>query len=229
MPILTAEMVDGGSALDAVQYTPLAGETVRACPALYDQKCAGGTAWQTSNDAGVASFTLPNSFDGYYQFNDPTLFTTSFYPSQMLAGATETTLAASLLPLTATQELGAILNGVTLSYDTDGGLGHIFLTIYDCEDHSAPGVVFVPSSTAAPSSSYATLLFYTEGSGAGSELPTTTATSTDNSGTGGVLNVPVGVFTVTAKLASTGQTLGLINMLVSPGVASSGILRVRTH
>jgi hypothetical protein len=41
--------------------------------------------------------------------------------------------------------------------------------------------------------------------------------------------VPTGVFTVTAKLASTGETLGLMTMLVNPGVASSGILRVRTH
>jgi hypothetical protein len=229
MPILTAQTVDGGSALDPVQYTPLVGEQVRACPELYDGKCMGGTPYVTSDEGGVAPFTLPNSFAGYYQFNDPSLFTTAFYPSQMLAGDKEVTMAATLLPLTATQELGAILNGITLSYDTDGGLGHVLLSIYDCHDHSAPGVVFIPSATAPQNSQYPTLIFYTEGSGVGSELPTTSATATDNSGTGGLLNVPKGVFTVTAKLASNGQKLGLINMLVQPGVASSGILRVRTH
>jgi hypothetical protein len=229
MPILTAQTVDGGSALDPVQYTPLVGEQVRACPELYDGKCMGGTPYATSDEGGVATFTLPNSFAGYYQFNDPTLFTTAFYPTQMLAGATKTTLAATLLPLAATQELGAILNGITLSYDTDGGLGHILLSIYDCNDHSAPGVVFTPSATAPPGSPYPTLIFYTVGSGVGSELPSASAIYTDNSGTGGILNVPKGVFTVTARLESSGKQLGIINMLVNPGVASSGTLRVRTH
>jgi hypothetical protein len=229
MPILTAQTVDGGSALDPVMYTPLVGEQVRACPELYDGKCMGGTPYVTSDEAGVAPFTLPNSFAGYYQFNDPTLFTTAFFPTQMLAGATEMTMAATLLPLAATQSLGALLNGITLSYDTDGGLGHVLLSIYDCRDHSAPGVVFIPSATAPQNSQYPTLIFYTQGSGVGSELPNASATSTDNSGTGGLLNVPKGVFTVTAKLASTGKTLGLINMLVNPGVAASGTLRVRTH
>jgi hypothetical protein len=227
MQILTAQAIDGGSALDPVMYTPLPGEPVRACPELYGAECAGGTPYQTSDDAGVATFTLPNSFAGYYQFTDTTLFTTEFYPSQMLAGEKEQTLAATLLPLAATQSLGALLNGITLSYDTDGGLGHILLSIYDCNDHSAPGVVFTPSSTAPSNSPYPTLIFYTEGSGVGSELPSTTAMSTDNSGTGGLLNVPTGVFTVKAFLGS--RQLGLINMLVRPGVASSGILRVRTH
>jgi hypothetical protein len=230
MPILTAQTVDGGSALDPVMYTPLVGEQVRACPELYDGKCMGGTPYETSDEGGVASFTLPNSFAGYYQFNDPSLFTTAFFPSQMLAGDKQMTMAATLLPLAATMSLGALLNGITLSYDTDGGtLGHVLLTIYDCHDHSAPGVVFIPSATAPQNGQYQTLIFYTQGSGVGSELPNASAVATDNSGTGGLLNVPKGVFTVTAKLASTGKTLGLINMLVNPGVASSGVLRVRTH
>jgi hypothetical protein len=229
-PILTAEAVDGGSALYPVQYTPLVGEQVRACPALYDGTCSAGTPYATSSEAGVADFTLLNSFGGYYQFNDPKLFTTAFFPSQMLAGDKETYISATLLPLAATQELGALLNGISLSYDADGGLGHILLSIYDCFDHSAPGVVFTPSSVAPTTSQYPTLIFYTEGQGgSSSELPSTTATVTDNSGTGGLLNVPKGVFTVKASLAKTGQQLGLINMLVFPGVASSGLLRVRTH
>jgi hypothetical protein len=229
-PILTAQAVDGGSALDLVQYTPLVGEQVRACPEIYDGTCSAGTSWQSSDDAGIATFTLLNSFDSYYQFNDSTLFTTTFFPSQMLAGDTDTTIAAPLLPLAATQELGAILNGVTLSLDTDGGLGHVLLTVYDCHDHSAPGVIFTPSSIAPPGGMDQTLIFYTLGSGgSSSEIPSTSATATDNAGTGGLLNVPVGSFTVKASLASDGRQVGLVNVLVHPGVASSAILRVRTH
>jgi hypothetical protein len=230
-PILTAEAVDGGSALFPVQYTPLVGEQVRACPEIYDGTCSAGTPYATSNEAGIADFSLLNSFGGYYQFNDPTLFTTAFFPSEMLAGDKETYISATLLPLAATQELAAFLNGISLSYDADGGLGHILISIYDCFDHSAPGVVFTPSSVAPPASPYPTLIFYTEGTGgSSSEIPSTTATATDNSGTGGLLNVPKGAFTVKASLATGDKRqLGLLNMLVRPGVASSGILRVRTH
>jgi hypothetical protein len=223
MPELTAEQVDGGSALDLLQYTPFVGERVRACP-LFDKMCAGGTTWQTSDDAGIATFTLPNSFDGYYQFNDSTLFTTAFFPTQMLAGDTETTIAATLLPLSAAPELGGILPGVTLSLDTDGGLGHVLLTVYDCHDHSAPGVVFTPSGVAPPGASYATFLFYNVGG-----IPSTSAPATDNSGAGGLLNVPVGLFNVKVSLASDGRQVGVVDLLVNPGVASSAILRVRTH
>jgi hypothetical protein len=230
MPILTAQTADGGSALDPVQYTPLPGEQVRACPSLYSGTCAGGTTYQTTDDAGIATFSLLNSFDGFYQFNDPTLFTTTFFPSQMMSGDKQELIPATILPLSATQELGALLNGIHLSYDTDGGLGHILLTVTDCHDHGAPGVVFTPSGIASTSSGYNTLIFYTEGTGGqGSELPSTTATATDNTGTGGLLNVPAGAFTVKALLASDGRQVGSINVLVNPGVASSGILRVRTH
>jgi hypothetical protein len=81
---------------------------------------------------------------------------------------------------------------------------------------------------APPGSGYSTTLFYTVGSG-GSELPTTTAPATDNSGSGGILNVPAGSFTVKAVLAPTGQQLATVNTLINPGVASLAYIRVRTH
>jgi hypothetical protein len=228
-PILNGEQADGGSALTPVTYTPLVGEQVRACPSSYDNTCANSTAWQTTDEAGVANFLLPNSFGGYYQFNDPALFTTTFWPSQMLAGDTEATVAATMLPLSATNSLEALLNNIHLDHDSDGGLGHVLLSVYDCFDHSAPGVQFVPSASAPPGGQYTTLTFYTVGAGgAAMELPSTTATSTDNSGTGGILNVPAGLFSVKVLLASSGRQVGSTNVIVNPGVASSAILRVRT-
>jgi hypothetical protein len=230
-PVLTAQNVDGGSGLDIVQYSPLAGLPVRACPESYDSTCANGTPWQTTNDAGLSTFTLLNSFDGFFEFDpDAGLFTTSFWPGLMVAGDTTATIGATTLPLAAIGELQAVLPGVHIDGEADGGLGHVLLTVYDCQDHSAPGVSFTPSSTAPAGGGYATQLFYTASAGGpGMELPSTTATKTDNSGTGGILNVPTGLLTVAVTQASTGRQVGVVNVLVPPGRAAAAILRVRTH
>jgi len=234
-PILTAQAVDGGSGLVEIQYTPLTNIPVRACPTVYDPTCAKGVpappGWNNSGDAGMATFTLPNSFGGYFQFaDDAGLFTTSFYASQLMAGDTTDTIAATMLPLSATIGLEAVLQGVHLDHDTDGGLGHILLTVFDCHDHSAPGVYFTPSQVASPGGMYQTQIFYTVGTGgSSSEIPSTTAMSTDNSGTGGILNVPAGEINVKAFRYSDNAPIGVINLLVPPGTAASAILRVRTH
>jgi hypothetical protein len=77
---------------------------------------------------------------------------------------------------------------------------------------------------------FPTLIFYTVGQG-GQEYPSTSATQTDQAGAGGILNVPVGLFHLTAFLnTSTGAVMiGILDVNVKAGQASSGILRVRTH
>jgi hypothetical protein len=59
-------------------------------------------------------------------------------------------------------------------------------------------------------------------------LPSTTATATDNSGSGGILNVPDGAFSVRAILQSTGQQIAAVDTLVHPGLATVVFVRART-
>jgi hypothetical protein len=106
------------------------------------------------------------------------------------------------------------------------GLGHVILSVFDCNDHFAPGVRFVPSTVALPNSGYSTTIFYTQGQ---PEFPTTSATSTNNAGSGGILNVPAGAFAVSAMLEPSGQPIAVANMVVNPGVATLAYIRVRTH
>jgi hypothetical protein len=231
---LTAQAVDGGSGLEEIQYTPLTNVPVKACSTVYDPSCANSVpanGWANSGDAGMVMLTLPNSFGGFFQFGlDAGLFTTSFYASQLLAGETDTTIAATMLPLSATFGLEAVLQGVHLDHDTDGGLGHILVTVFDCHDHSAPGVYLTPSEVAPPGGQYETQIFYTVGTGGqSSEVPSTSAKYTDNAGTGGILNVPAGEINVKAFRYSDNVPVGVINLLVPPGTAASAILRVRTH
>ncbi len=232
-PITQAQQVDGGSAFDLLTYTPLPGVPIRGCSTVLHPFCDQGTStpadggYETTSDAGTVTFVLPQNWDGFYQFDDSTLFTTTFYPGQMVAGQTSTTVPAPLLTTQAEEELESVLPGVKASHELDGGVGHVLLSVYDCEDHFASGVQIVPGTTldAGP---YPTIQFYTEGIG-GQELPTTSADSTDQQGAAGILNVPVGSFVVTAKLKSTGQTVGAVSVFVNPGVAVQLVIRARTE
>jgi hypothetical protein len=229
-PIATAEKVDGGSALDVVTYIPLPGTQIRACSSLFYPHCDNntGTNWQAVDGAGVVTFTLPQSFAGFFEMRGASVFSTTFFPGQFVAGDTMATLPVTVLTLTAVAGLETVLPGVTLSQAADGGLGHVILSVLDCRDHFAPGVYFVPGVVSPPGGPYPTQIFYTVGQG-GMEFPSSVATQTDPSGAGGILNVPAGAFTVQVYLASTHQPIAVLSVFVNPGVASLGYVRVRTH
>ena len=229
-PITQGSVVDGGSALQLVTYTPYPNVMVRGCSSVLDPLCDNGTAtsWETTDDAGTVSFTLPQSWNGFYEMQNPALITTSYYPGQMIAGQTSTTVAGTLVSLIGFQDLEAV-TPVNVSLATDGGVGHVFATVYDCQDHFASGVAFVPGSIA--DGGFPTTVFYTLGT-PGEELPSTTATATDQSGTGGILNAPVGGLLVSAVLQATpstpAQTVGSVEIFINPGVAALLTIRART-
>jgi hypothetical protein len=230
-PILQAEKVDGGSGLDVLQYTAWPGLQIRACDSVLDPSCSDSTSmmWQpqTSDDAGATTFTLPQDFAGFFQITGANLFTTSFFPGPFVAGDTTATLPGTFLSLSAVMGLEAVLPGVTIDLDSDGGLGSVVLTVFDCQDHFARGVSFVPSGTAPPGSPYVTTIFYTQGMGQ-MEFPSTSVTATDNAGAGGIFNVPYGAFSVRAILQSTGQQIATVDTLVYPGLATAVFVRART-
>jgi hypothetical protein len=230
-PILQAEKVDGGSGLDILQYTPIPGLQIVACNSLFDPGCRNSIGQpQTSDDAGVANFTVSQDFAGFFDIsspNGPSLFTTTFFASPFVPGETTNTLPVTLLTQKATQELNLVLQNVTIDYATDGGLGSVVMSIFDCHDHFAEGVSFQPSASAPANSGYTTTIFYTQGMGQ-QEFPTTSTTATDKAGAGGILNVPAASFSVKLVLAATGQPIGVVNLFVNPGVASSVLFRTRT-
>jgi hypothetical protein len=230
-PILDAERVDGGSGLDVLQYTALPGVQIRACSTLLQPACNDSTSlmWppQTSDDAGVTTFTLPQDFAGFFQITGSNLFTTSFFPGPFVAGDATGILPGTLLSFSAVAGLETVLPGVTVDLQPDGGLGSIVLSVFDCQDHFGPGVSFVPSAVAPPGGAYRTTIFYTQGQGL-MEFPSTSATATDNAGAGGILNVPQGAVTVSAILNSTGQQIAAVDTFVNPGFATAVFVRART-
>lgn len=231
-PFVTAQQIDGGSAFDVIQYSALYGFSMRACASFLYPQCDNGTGspWMTSDDAGAFSFTLPQSFAGFFQLGpaDAGLFTTNFFPGQFVAGQTADILPAEFLTLAETQQLEFVLPNLQFSFDPSSGLGHVLLMILDCNDQTASGVSVESDRVNADGGTYPTTIFYSQGNGI-MEVPTTTAPATDLSGTAGIVNVPAGEFQVRVYLKSTNQTLGTINVSVAPGLASFAYFRARTH
>jgi hypothetical protein len=191
---------------------------VKACNVL-DPACAAPAAAQvTTDDGGIADLTLKGDFTGFYQFARADLLPTTLYTGQLLAGDTDTKVPAPLLSVNAVRLLASSI-GVSFDLDPDGGVGHLFVNMFDCQDRHAPGVEFTISNRGAQ-----TTTFYTK-----SGLPSTSATQTDTLGAGGAVNVPVGLITVSATLAGTTRSIGSLNVVIRPGGATFAWVRPRVH
>lgn len=206
----------GGSDLDVVSATPLPGVSVQACPAL-DPTCAmPQTAAVETDDAGVARLTLPSDFDGVLQLQRADLL-----PGIVYLGRFVDVSPTYPVPMIGTQTAAALgaRFGVTVADGPDAGLGHVFASVYDCNDRFAAGVT-LQFSPMGPE----TRTFYNDTTTGLS----TTDTATDTEGTGGALDVPAGDVTVTATMAADGGPFRSVKVSVASGRATLVLLRART-
>jgi hypothetical protein len=215
-------LTTGGSAgtsdLTIVAGTPFPNVTVQACNVL-DPECAQPIAPAvTTNADGVAHLTLSGNFSGFYSLKRSDLLPTTLYPGALLADASVAPTPAPLLAQSGVALLASSI-GVTFESGPDAGVGHLFINAFDCADRHAPGVMFAISAHGPK-----TTTFYTKGG-----LPSTTVDQTDTLGAGGAVNVPIGLATVTATLASSGRTIGSSNVVIREGEATFAWLRPRVH
>jgi hypothetical protein len=219
-PSEASGMVDGGSDLNTVSATWLPGVSVVMC-ILRDPGCSHPTPTPPAltDDGGSATFQLTGDFSGFFSLTRPDLVPFSFYPGNLLAGATSTNLPTYGIDPGNFSVLAAAVTTSPLSFDQDGGLGHTFVNVYDCEDHQAPGVTLTYSNGGPE-----TATFYMKDG-----LPNTMATETDAYGIGGAVNMPVGNLTIKATLASNLMPLGSAVVLIRPGALTNAWIRIRTH
>jgi hypothetical protein len=217
-----AAEIDGGSALDILSATFLSGVQVRACPAILDPSCTmSGTPWQTTDDAGSVQFPLMGSFDGFFLVNRPDLLPYRFYPGPIPAGPSAIVDPLAVVSQAGAQEIVAALGtNAAPSFDAGSGLGLIFVSTYDCNDHFAPGVSFGISQPANN-----TIVFYATGSGG---FPSTSATATQQLGAAGFLNVPATSQTIHATLQATLQPIASVTAEVYPATVTQVFIRART-
>lgn len=210
--------VDGGSDLNTVSAAWLAGVSVVTCT-IRDPGCANGTSPILTDDAGSATFHLTGAFSGFFELTRSGLVPWTFYPGNLLAGQASTNLPTFGIDPTDFSLLASAVTTAPLGFATDGGVGHTFVSVYDCEDHQAPGVTLTYSNAGA-----GTAVFYMKDG-----LPNTMATQTDAYGIGGAVNMPIGNLTVKATLAANLAPLGSAVVLIRPGALTHAWIRVRTH
>jgi hypothetical protein len=217
-PSTASGAVDGGSDLNTVSATWLPGVSVVMCT-LRDPGCTSGTKPVLTDDGGSTTFHLTGDFSGFFSLTRSDLVPFSFYPGNLLAGATSTNLPTYGIDPLNFSVLAAAVTMAPLSFDQDGGLGHTFVNVYDCEDHQAPGVTLTYSNGGSE-----TATFYMKDG-----LPNTMAMQTDAYGIGGAVNMPIGNLTIKATLASNLMPVGSAVVLIRPGELTNAWIRVRTH
>jgi hypothetical protein len=181
---------------------PIAGAVVRACANL-DLMCNDALVLGATDDAGLVRMRVPHGFDGYYEVTDASDFAPSILkrtPQMSDEHADQGLAKTSLI------QFGAKVAHV----DIDPSLGFVVITAADCRSAPASGVQFALHNPAASER-----IIYIEGN-----LPTPTATETDEAGSAIIFNVPPGSVAITGTLASTGETLRTVTALVRDGWAT---------
>jgi hypothetical protein len=214
-----AGAIDGGSDLDTVSATWLPGVAVRGC-AVRDLDCRDGlTPVVTTNGMGAATFQLTQSFNGFFDMSRSDLVPASLYPGNFLTGQSIASFPAYEISPSELRDLASSISSNPVGLDPNGTVGHALVTIYDCQDHQAPGVSVTYSVSGAE-----TVPFYFQDG-----LPSGKARETDGFGIAGTLNAPIGSLTVTATLSSTKTAVGMTAFSVRPGALTFAWIRARTH
>jgi len=165
-------------------------------------------AMATSDETGLITMQVEKGFDGFVQLKSPKIAPSMYFLTPPASGDLELPMVPLASPLAA----GSIVlqaGGNTWAKDTSG---IVLLTAFDCTGKAAGGINFSIGGAPDPK----TFIFYLVDS-----LPTTNVSLTDDTGYGGLVNVPEGVTTVSALLGGpSGHKISKISILVRAGYVS---------
>ncbi len=195
---------------DFISQKPLAGLTVKLC-AKSDLDCKAPLDTKMSGMDGTVTLTMPlgqNGFDGFEDVSGPGLAWLTFSAQPFIDDTSfdEGILSKSQLNLMATL--------VSAQYDATRGA--LAVATVDCaiaggKQGNASGAVL----EVMPSDAKTKLAYVLKG------LPDKNATETGPSGFAGVLNLPPGAVTVTAKVKASGAQIGSYALFTRPDSCSS--------
>jgi hypothetical protein len=171
---------------DAVSAKPLTGVAAALCRKL-DINCESPFAMITSDAKGDVILQVDAAFDGYVMLTGSMLVSGLYTLSPPTSGNLDARV--SLLTSQAAAGLTQAAGGVWLA-----GHGLVLINTTDCQAKPLANVSYSITGGAKDASTY---VFYTQKS-----FPLSSATSTDESGYGGVVNLLPGVATISATVAS---------------------------
>lgn len=198
------------SIISAVNATPIANTSVRACPNREDASCANAVGPIVTDAEGHASFDVPGGFDGYWEAVEADGFTDlHFMPFRSFRSDVHARVEWHF------DELKLLTDTIGLAFDTTKG--HVLMQASDCAFSGLPSAPAY--SMPRPRSRAGGVTFILDPMPPGvvtayvelephGRVRTDIDETADGSGAGGFLNVPPGVYTVTGKRKSTGERIG---------------------
>ncbi len=215
---------------DLINMVPITGVGVRVCPKL-DVTCSRplNTQLAIADDMGISRVKVPSGFDGYGQVIELTdggepisggaadagdagdaaagpigrLVPSTVYFNPPIVRDT----AYGIVPLFSRNDIDMLAQVQGNTWDRS--LGIMFVGILDCSRKPVSGATWDPSIVDMRSKRF----FYING------LPDESASATDATGFGGLLNAPTGSITVNARVQATGKRVGSATVLVRAGSA----------
>jgi hypothetical protein len=186
---------------DAVSLTPRSGMLAKLCRRL-DVGCAEPVSHvAVVDDEGYVGFQVAEGFNGYARFDGPdSLIGLYFFNPPVYEDKRD--IPVSLSSPTTVGGLAA-LTGATQEPER----GIVLLSVLDCTGALASGVT-ITANEADPGSK----AFY-----ALKGLPSPSATQTDDTGYGGVVNASPGTMTFVATLEENGLQIDEMTVLIQPG------------
>jgi hypothetical protein len=217
---------------DLIRMVPITDVGVLVCNRL-DVDCSRPIDSQITpaDSNGVARFTVPPYFNGYgiiydlqqpdggYPATDaddggeagPSPTAGRFIPSVVFFNPPIVNdTAYGIVPLFTRADIDALAQVQMHSWD-DQNYGMLFAGMLDCGRKPAAGVTWDASIYDSMKTHQ---FFYVNG------FPDESATATDATGFGGLINSRTGSVTITAKVQATGKMIGAATLLVRPGWAS---------
>lgn len=186
---------------DAVTQRPKVGLSVRLCRRL-DVACVDAvSSVVTVDEQGNAAFQVDAGFNGYARFDGGDSLPGMYFFNPPVERDTMGIVISLSSPATAAGL--ASLTGVTLESDR----GIVLLSVVDCTGTPASGIVLASTQQDARART-----FYSQ-----QGFPSAMATTTDDSGYGGIVNASPGTITFSALLEQNGKKIDETTVLVQAG------------
>ncbi len=203
----TSEPVKGNvsvsmTMVDLLNRKPLAGIVLTLCAKL-DANCLFPISKFQSTETGRLDVEMPAGFDGYFQAEGAGIYPTLIFPP-----STRRQRAPSILPMVPASFFGMMFRGIGATVAEDRSV--ILTTVLDCLGRPAAGISIASLQADAQTTTYVLA----------SGLPSRTALTTDESGTGGFVNVPAGSALITSTLAASNRQTGTAGVQTRPGYLS---------
>ncbi len=182
------------------------GLAVRAC-ATDDATCATPLEEAVTDAQGAVTLTVPSAVEGlgaYFEITGATVTPTLAYLN-FTDNVTSFEQGTFYTPVMSTGTTSLLTGVMQVTLDPDRG--HVLFQARDCGNYSLPGVSVAVDVADAESTTA-----YINGS-----MPSTTATVTDPSGRGAVVNLPPGAASVTGSIEPAGTAYSAFDVLVRAG------------